>query len=94
MLDFLEVAWGHAGEHPFPLETLEALARLIPCDSIGYTDVDRARRVVLEYIGTDAEDGEGAADYSSTSIRCAGVTRSTATSPPSGSRTSSPAGGC
>jgi RNA polymerase sigma factor (sigma-70 family) len=63
VLDFLEVAWGHAGEHPFPLETLEALARLIPCDSIGYTDVDRARRVVLEYIGTDAEDGEGAADY-------------------------------
>jgi DNA-binding CsgD family transcriptional regulator len=35
------------------LETLEALARVIPCDSIGYTDVDRVRRVVVSYVGTD-----------------------------------------
>ena len=56
MFDFLEVAWGLAGEQPFPLETLEALARLIPCDSVGYTDVDRVRRVVVSYTGTDADE--------------------------------------
>src|SRR5690348_13381190 len=56
MFDFLEVAWGLAGEQPFPLQTLEALTRLIRCDAVGYTDVDRVRRVVVSYTGTDADE--------------------------------------
>jgi DNA-binding CsgD family transcriptional regulator len=57
VLEFVEVAWAQAGEHAFPRETLEALARVIPCDSVGYSDLDRVNRRVIEYVGTDEEDG-------------------------------------
>src|SRR5215216_6326001 len=56
-LEFVELAWALADEHAFPLETLEALARIIPCDSVGYTELDRLNKRVLEYVGTDQDDG-------------------------------------
>jgi DNA-binding CsgD family transcriptional regulator len=57
VLEFVELAWARAGEHAFPLETLEALATVIPCDSVGYCELDRLDRRVLEYVGTDDDDG-------------------------------------
>jgi len=59
VLDFVELAWGNAGQRAFPLETIEALAELIPCDLIGYSELDRVNRRVLEYVGND---GDGGAD--------------------------------
>ena len=56
VLEFVELAWAHAGEHAFPLETLEALARLIPCDAIGYADIDRVNRHILDHVGSDGGD--------------------------------------
>jgi DNA-binding CsgD family transcriptional regulator len=57
VLEFVELAWARAGEQAFPLETLEALARVIPCDSVGYSDLDRLNRRTIEYVGTgDAGD--------------------------------------
>jgi DNA-binding CsgD family transcriptional regulator len=53
VLEFVEFAWARAGEQAFPLETLEALARVIPCDSVGYSDLDRLNRRTIEYVGTD-----------------------------------------
>jgi DNA-binding CsgD family transcriptional regulator len=53
VLEFVELAWARAGEQAFPLETLEALARVIPCDSVGYSDLDRLNRRTIEYVGTD-----------------------------------------
>jgi DNA-binding CsgD family transcriptional regulator len=55
---FIEEAWAHAGEQPFPLETIEALARLIPCDEIGYSELDRIGRRELDHVGTDGSEGE------------------------------------
>jgi DNA-binding CsgD family transcriptional regulator len=57
VLEFVELAWALADEHAFPLETLEALARIIPCDSVGYTELDRLNKRVIEYVGTDEDDG-------------------------------------
>jgi DNA-binding CsgD family transcriptional regulator len=57
VLEFVETAWAQAGERPFSLATLEALARVIPCDSVGYTELDRVNRRVIEYVGTDEYDG-------------------------------------
>jgi DNA-binding CsgD family transcriptional regulator len=54
---FVEDAWALAGDRPFSLETLEALARLIPCDTLGYSDLDRLQRREIEYVGAD--DGGG-----------------------------------
>jgi DNA-binding CsgD family transcriptional regulator len=53
VLEFVELAWARAGEQAFPLDTLEALARVIPCDSVGYSDLDRLNRRTIEYVGTD-----------------------------------------
>jgi DNA-binding CsgD family transcriptional regulator len=53
VLEFVELAWARAGEQAFPLETLEALARVIPCDSVGYSDLDRLNRRTIEYVGAD-----------------------------------------
>jgi hypothetical protein len=58
VLEFVELAWARAGRHAFPLETLEALAELIPCDAIGYTEIDRIGRRVIEYVGTDDDDDD------------------------------------
>jgi DNA-binding CsgD family transcriptional regulator len=60
VLEFVELAWAHAGEHAFPLETLEALARVIPCDDVGYAELDRLNRRVIEYVGTDGDGGDDA----------------------------------
>jgi DNA-binding CsgD family transcriptional regulator len=57
VLEFVELAWARAGEQAFPLETLEALAGVIPCDNVGYTELDRVNRRVIEYVGTDDDDG-------------------------------------
>jgi DNA-binding CsgD family transcriptional regulator len=57
VLEFVDFAWAHAGKHAFPRETLEALAVVIPCDSVGYSDLDRVNRRVIEYVGTDENDG-------------------------------------
>jgi DNA-binding CsgD family transcriptional regulator len=58
VLEFVELAWARAGRHAFPLETLDALAELIPCDAIGYTEIDRIGRRVIEYVGTDDDDDD------------------------------------
>ena len=55
---FIEEAWARAGEQPFPIETVEALARLIPCDYIGYAELDRIGRREIDYVGTDDSEGE------------------------------------
>ena len=55
VLEFVELAWSRAGERAFPLETLEALAHLIPCDMIGYAELDRVNRRVLDYAGNDSD---------------------------------------
>jgi len=60
VLEFVELAWARAGERAFPLETLEALARIIPCDTLGYTELDRLNRRVIEYVGTDDDGGDDA----------------------------------
>ena len=56
VLEFVELAWARAGRHAFPLETLEALAELIPCDAIGYAEIDRVDRRILEHVGDDGGD--------------------------------------
>jgi DNA-binding CsgD family transcriptional regulator len=58
VLEFLDLAWANAGARAFPLETVEALAELIPCDEIGYCEIDRVNRRILEYVGTDGDDGD------------------------------------
>lgn len=55
VLEFVELAWANAGQRAFPLETVEALAELIPCDQIGYAEIDRVNRRVLEYAGNDTD---------------------------------------
>ena len=56
--EFLELAWSAAGSRPFPLETVEALARLIPCDAVGYCELDRVERREIEYVGNDGDGGD------------------------------------
>jgi DNA-binding CsgD family transcriptional regulator len=56
VLEFVELAWAGAGEHAFPIETIGALARLIPCDAIGYADIDRVNRRILDHVGSDGGD--------------------------------------
>jgi DNA-binding CsgD family transcriptional regulator len=59
VLEFVELAWANAGPRAFPLETVEALGELIPCDAIGYSEIDRVNRRVLDYAGNDgADDGD------------------------------------
>src|SRR3954447_14436645 len=58
VLTFVELAWERADRQAFPLETLEALAELIPCDAIGYTELDRIDKRVIEYVGTDDDDDD------------------------------------
>jgi DNA-binding CsgD family transcriptional regulator len=60
VLEFVEFAWSRAGRDAFPLETLEALARIIPCDAVGYSELDRLNRRVIEYVGTDGDGGDEA----------------------------------
>jgi DNA-binding CsgD family transcriptional regulator len=59
ILEFLELAWANAGPRAFPTETVEALGALVPCDRIGYAEIDRVNRRVLDYAGNDgADDGD------------------------------------
>jgi DNA-binding CsgD family transcriptional regulator len=58
VLEFVELAWANAGPRAFPLETVEALGELIPCDTIGYCEIDRVNRRILDYAGND-DDGGG-----------------------------------
>lgn len=57
-LEFVETAWALADRRAFPPETLSALNELIPCDCLGYSDLDRVRRRVLDYVGTDEGDAD------------------------------------
>jgi DNA-binding CsgD family transcriptional regulator len=57
--EFVETAWALADQRPFPPETLVALSELIPCDGLGYSDLDRVRRRTLDYVGTDEGDVDG-----------------------------------
>jgi DNA-binding CsgD family transcriptional regulator len=54
-LDFIEFAWGRAEREPFPLETVKALQRLIPCDIAGYCELDNVSRTEIAYVGTDGD---------------------------------------
>jgi DNA-binding CsgD family transcriptional regulator len=58
VLAFTEEAWAHAGEQAFPLETLEALCGLVGCDVIGYAELDRIARRMLDHVGTDGDDSD------------------------------------
>jgi DNA-binding CsgD family transcriptional regulator len=55
-LEFVETAWALADRRAFPPETLAALNELIPCDGLGYSDLDRVRRRTLDYVGTEEGD--------------------------------------
>jgi DNA-binding CsgD family transcriptional regulator len=55
-LEFVETAWALADRRPFPPGTLAALNELIPCDCVGYSDLDRVHRRTLDYVGTDEGD--------------------------------------
>jgi DNA-binding CsgD family transcriptional regulator len=55
-LEFVETAWALADRRAFPAQTLAALNELIPCDSLGYSDLDRVHRRLLDYVGTDEGD--------------------------------------
>jgi DNA-binding CsgD family transcriptional regulator len=55
-LEFVETAWALADRRAFPPETLAALNELIPCDCLGYTDLDRVHRRKLDFVGTDEGD--------------------------------------
>jgi len=47
------------GDEPFPPAFLEALQRLIPCDSVAFCELDRIDERVLGYVSLPAEaDGE------------------------------------
>lgn len=56
VLEFVDLAWTNAGRHAFPLATIEQLGRLIPCDAIGYCELDRVNGRTLAYVGTDDDD--------------------------------------
>jgi DNA-binding CsgD family transcriptional regulator len=58
VLTFIEDAWSLSSDRAFPLATLEALAELIPCDVIGYAELDRLARRQLDYVGADHGDGD------------------------------------
>jgi DNA-binding CsgD family transcriptional regulator len=60
-LEFVETAWALADQRAFTPQTLAALSELIPCDDLGYSDLDRVRRRTLDYVGTD--EGDGDADH-------------------------------
>jgi len=53
VLEFVELAWANTGRLAFPLETLEGLARLIPCDEFGYAELDRINQHTIEHVGSD-----------------------------------------
>jgi DNA-binding NarL/FixJ family response regulator len=61
-LEFIEIAWSLADARAFTFDTLAALGELIPADEIGYSDLDRVRRQVLDYVGTDQRDDGDEAD--------------------------------
>jgi DNA-binding CsgD family transcriptional regulator len=57
VLEFVETAWGLAGERPFTSGTLAALKQLVPCDVVAYCELDRLNQRTLEYL--DSDDAEG-----------------------------------
>jgi DNA-binding NarL/FixJ family response regulator len=56
--EFLDTAWSLAGDQAFGHETIDALADLIPCDEIGFCDLDRVARRGIAYVGSDEGDGD------------------------------------
>jgi DNA-binding NarL/FixJ family response regulator len=56
VIEFVEEAWSLAGERPFSPATITSLSRLIPCDFLGYADIDRVSGSEIEYVGTDGGD--------------------------------------
>ncbi len=55
-IEFVETAWALADRRAFTPQTLAALNELIPCDDLGYSDLDRVHRRTLDYVGTDEGD--------------------------------------
>jgi DNA-binding CsgD family transcriptional regulator len=55
---FIDEAWSLAGERAFTMGTLEALRALIPCDFVGYADLDRVANRTYEYVGDDDENDD------------------------------------
>ena len=55
-LEFVETAWALADRQAFPAQTLAALNELIPCDCLGYSDLDRVHRRELDHAGVDERD--------------------------------------
>jgi DNA-binding CsgD family transcriptional regulator len=60
VLEFVETAWAVAGEHPFTVETLTALAELVPSDLVDYCDLDCVRRCDLDYVELGRRDDDWA----------------------------------
>jgi DNA-binding CsgD family transcriptional regulator len=57
-LGFVETAWALAGERPFTLGTLAALQELIPCDFIGYNELDYTHQRIDYYLGNEGDGGD------------------------------------
>jgi DNA-binding CsgD family transcriptional regulator len=53
----LETAALDPGDVPFPVPFLSALRRLVPCDSVTYSELDRVRELQLGYLEEPAWDG-------------------------------------
>jgi DNA-binding CsgD family transcriptional regulator len=65
VVGFLGEATASEADEPFPPELLENLRRLVPCDAVGFTELDRVREKTLKYIqspecdeGDDCDDDE------------------------------------
>ncbi len=63
VLGFVDLAYGAAGEEPFPTEVLECLSSLVPCDEVTFTELDRVRMnlIAVNFYCRD-EPAEGASD--------------------------------
>ena len=56
---FLADAYAVEGPDPFPRELLAALRRLVPCDHVGYSELDRVRKVDIDVTGEPQLEDDG-----------------------------------
>jgi DNA-binding CsgD family transcriptional regulator len=56
-LELIEKGWSVAGPTAFPPEFLAELRRLVPCDNVRYSELDRVGKRVLEYAEYPEYDG-------------------------------------
>ena len=64
VVDFLGEASSVDGADPFPLPLLESLGRLVPSDAVGYSELDRLRKVqLLGVVWPGVSDGPDETTY-------------------------------